>query len=81
MSIRSKSRRVRNTAVNSVVKIPIASVMAKLLMAPEPCQNRMRATKSVVMLESKIAENALLKPMLTALARDLPLFSSSRIRS
>ena len=63
---KSNSRRVRNTAVNIVVKIPITSVIANPLIAPVPNQNRIKPINMVVKLESKIAENARLKPRSTA---------------
>ena len=61
--------------------IPIASVYAKPLTAPEPLSPRTKAAISVVMFPSKIAENALLKPIFIADCTVLPVPSSSLIRS
>ena len=52
-------------AVNKEVKIPIKRVVANPLIGPVPKLNNINAVKPVVMLASKIEDNALLNPSLT----------------
>ena len=49
-------------AVNNDVPIPINNVVAKPLIGPVPKINRIKAVKPVVILASKIDDNALLNP-------------------
>ena len=68
-------------AVNNEVKIPINKVVANPLIGPDPNTYNINAVRPVVMLASKIEDNALLNPSLTDSLLPLPLNSSSRIRS
>ena len=68
-------------AVNNDVTIPINKVVAKPLIGPVPNTNKIKAVKPVVILASKIEDNAFAKPSLTASFCVLPLPSSSRILS
>ena len=72
---------VMNIAVNKEVPIPINKVVANPLMGPVPKTNKISAVKPVVILASKIEDNALLNPSAIALRVPLPLLSSSRTRS
>ena len=72
---------VINIAVNNDVKIPMINVVAKPLIGPVPNTNNIKAVKPVVILASKIEDNAFAKPSLIASFCALPLASSSRIRS
>ena len=53
-------------AVKSEVTIPIKSVVANPLIGPEPKMKRIIAVRPVVMLASRIEDNALLNPSATA---------------
>ena len=59
LSRASTTIRVRNTAVMKEATRPIISVVANPLMGPVPTIKRIAAVMMVVILESKIAENAL----------------------
>lgn len=62
----SINNRVIKIAVNSDVTIPINNVVAKPLIGPVPNTNKIKAVKPVVMLASRIDDNALLNPSLIA---------------
>ena len=68
-------------AVNKEVAIPISNVVANPLIGPEPKTKRINAVKPVVILASRIEDNALLNPSPTDCFNPLPLFNSSRILS
>ena len=68
-------------AVNNDVTIPIIKVVAKPLIGPVPKTNNINAVKPVVMLASKIEDNALANPSFTDSFCDFPLSISSLIRS
>ena len=68
-------------AVNMLAAMPMIRVTAKPLMGPVPNWNRKTAEMTVVRLESKIVQNAFLKPASMADLGDLPRLSSSRMRS
>ena len=72
---------VTNRAVNMERKIPSANVCAKPLMEPVPFMPSTSAAIKVVMLPSRIAESAFLKPTSVASFTVLPAASSSRIRA
>ena len=67
-------------AVNMEMITPRPSVVAKPTIVPVPIQNSTAAAISVVMLESRIAVNARLKPESIALLTVLPARSSSLMR-
>ena len=52
-------------AVNKEVKIPIKRVVANPLIGPDPNTYNINAVNPVVMLASRIEDNALLNPSLT----------------
>ena len=64
-------------AVNKEVIIPIKSVVAKPLIGPEPKINKINAVRPVVILASRIEDNALLKPSDTACFKPFSLYNSS----
>src|SRR5690606_22810464 len=78
--IATKSR-VTVTAVKTEVKMPMLSVTAKPRTGPDPNQNMMIAATSVVSCESAMVTMARLKPASMAAMGDLPVLSSSRMRS
>ena len=59
LSKASKTMRVTTIDVNMLAMMPALRVMAKPLTGPDPCQNRIMAVSSVVMLASKMVEKAL----------------------
>ena len=69
------------TAVNMEHTTPMVSVMAKPLMVPAPKIISTRPAMMVVMLESRIAENARLNPLSTEARTVLPARISSFMRS
>ena len=68
-------------AVNNDVAIPINKVVAKPFIGPDPKTKRIKAVRPVVILASRIEDNALLNPSPTDCFNPLPLFNSSRILS
>ena len=63
------------------ITIPRASVYANPLTVPDPSHISTKDAIRVVMLPSKIAEKALLKPDLMEFLTDIPAPISSRIRA
>ena len=73
----SIKKRVIKMAVKSEVPIPINKVVANPLMGPVPNTKRINAVSPVVILASKIEDNALLNPSATDFLSPLPFLSSS----
>ena len=69
------------SAVNMETITPMPSVVAKPTIVPVPRKNSTAHAIRVVMLESRIAVNARLKPESIALLTVLPFLSSSLTRS
>ena len=61
-SLESTNILVMKIAVNKEVAIPISNVVANPLIGPEPKTKRINAVKPVVILASRIEDNALLNP-------------------
>lgn len=78
---KSNTARVTIKAVNKLDPIPMLNVMAKPLTAPDPNCSSTTAAISVVTLESRMALNARLYPPSMHASTDLPLRTSSRMRS
>src|SRR5690606_9324027 len=73
--------RTTRMAVNIEVTMPIEIATAKPRTGPEPKANRIAMAMSVVRFESRIVENARLKPESRDATTDLPSLYSSRMRS
>ena len=68
-------------AVNKEVAIPIIKVDAKPFTGPVPNMNKITPVNRVVMLASRIEDNALLKPSLIPSFKAFPRANSSLILS
>ena len=68
----SYTKRVIYSATNILEMRPMVRVTAKPLMGPVPNCARTNAEIRVVRFESKMAQNALSKPRLTAILTDFP---------
>ena len=68
-------------AVNSVVMMPMPSVMAKPRTGPVPMKNSTAAAMKVVMLESRMVASARLNPASMAAIGERPARTYSRMRS
>src|SRR6185437_6885604 len=80
-SSQSKITRETHTAVKTLAKRPITSVVAKPFTGPVPKINRKRQETIVVTCVSTMVHQAFPKPAATAAGIVLPALSSSRILS
>ena len=81
LSLFSTNILVINIAVNKDVAIPINNVVANPLIGPDPKTNNINAVSPVVIFASRMDDNALLNPSLTACFCPFPLTNSSLILS